>query len=161
MYSTRATLLSDLKTIVQQRQNMFLEMNDLPKAQMPEQFMLKWLEQHMLEGKYFGQFAILDGSPEGSLEGKGVGEIVGGAGLMVYHWLPSTDLTTLRGYICNVYVQPAHRGKGLAKQMVQHLLELCTLQGIRLVMLHASEMGRPIYEKMGFEVSPEMIWKAL
>ncbi len=57
-----------------------------------------------------------------------------------------------RGYVLGVYTEPAHRGKGCATMLMQRLLEEAKRMKLNLVSLSASEMGRPIYEKLGFRV---------
>jgi len=57
------------------------------------------------------------------------------------------------GYVLGVYTEQAFRGKGCATRMMQKLLEHSGTLGLDLVTLSASEMGRPIYEKLGFAVS--------
>jgi GNAT superfamily N-acetyltransferase len=145
----RRAEISESSTILHQRRQMWLAMNEPERANMSEETLRPWFEKNMLEGNYLGFFA-LSGN-----------QIVGGAGLLLYHWLPTLDYSTLRGYIHHVYVEPEHRGLGLAKQLVQHALTVCTERNIKLVSLHASEMGRPIYESLGFKDQDEMLWNNL
>ncbi|MBQ8922165.1 MAG: GNAT family N-acetyltransferase [Oscillospiraceae bacterium] len=58
-----------------------------------------------------------------------------------------------RGYVLGVYTEPEHRGKGCATLLMQRLLQEAKRLGLNLVSLSASDMGRPIYEKLGFTVS--------
>lgn len=147
MYTFRLATLSECPLIVRQRRLMFSEMGDPDRANMPETVLLEWLETHIQGGSYIGFFA---------LEGESV---VGGAGLLLYDWLPAPDRTTQRGYICNVYIEPTHRGQGLAKQLTQQCLDYCQQRGISIVTLHASEAGRPVYDRLNFLPLPEMIWR--
>ena len=54
-------------------------------------------------------------------------------------------------YILNVYVMPEHRGKQLARKMMEALHERSEQRGAHTVSLHASEMGFPVYTGMGYE----------
>lgn len=60
------------------------------------------------------------------------------------------------GYIWGVFVEKEHRKKGFAKAITT----ACTdyLKGIACnkVLLHASPMGKPVYESLGFQVGNEM-----
>lgn len=148
MYSIRPATLQDVATIAHQRRQMFTEMGALERAGIPERVILAWLSTQMEQGAYLGWLAQTGST------------VVGGAGLLLYDWLPAPDLSTRRGYICNVYVEPEHRRQGLARRLVQGGLEACQERGISIVSLHASEAGRPVYEGLGFQPSPEMQWRA-
>ena len=63
-----------------------------------------------------------------------------------------------RGYILNMYVDPAHRRQGLAKHLVQLCLDESRRRGLRVATLHASDAGRPLYESFGFAPTNEMFY---
>ena len=56
-----------------------------------------------------------------------------------------------------MFVEPEYRRRGLARG----LLELCVAEArrrnIRVVSLHASREGVPLYEQLGFKTSNEML----
>ena len=56
----------------------------------------------------------------------------------------------------NVYTNPEHRGRGLARMLMEHILGWARAQGFATVELHASDEGRPLYEKLGFGQTNEM-----
>ena len=56
----------------------------------------------------------------------------------------------------NVYVRPDQRGQGLARRLLERVLDECAAHGVTQVSLHASEAGRPLYEKLGFKPTNEM-----
>ncbi len=60
-----------------------------------------------------------------------------------------TDHATF-GYLADVYVLEAHRGKGLSRAMVEALLTPMEVQGFRRIML-ATRDAHGLYAKMGFE----------
>ncbi|MBS1785654.1 MAG: GNAT family N-acetyltransferase [Acidobacteria bacterium] len=60
-----------------------------------------------------------------------------------------TDHATF-GYLADVYVLEAHRGKGLSLAMVEALLAPMEVQGFRRIML-ATRDAHGLYEKLGFE----------
>lgn len=60
-----------------------------------------------------------------------------------------TDSATF-AYLADVYVLEAHRGRGLAKRMVQGLLQQPPLQGLRRVLL-ATRDAQGLYAKLGFK----------
>jgi len=53
-------------------------------------------------------------------------------------------------YIAMVITHPDLQGRGLGRRLMEHLLAYIAAQGIERVMLDASAMGRPLYEKLGF-----------
>lgn len=60
-----------------------------------------------------------------------------------------TDKATF-GYLADVFVLPDHSGQGLARKMVQGLLDHSDLQGLRRWMLATAD-AHGVYEKLGFE----------
>lgn len=68
---------------------------------------------------------------------------------------PSNPLGQI-GYIMNVVTAPDYRRRGIARRIMQAVLQWLAEQGIRHVVLHATEMGRPLYEELGFVHSNEM-----
>ena len=59
-------------------------------------------------------------------------------------------------YVFSVYTAPSARRKGLAARLVRRLVEEARRHGYPRIVLHASEMGLPVYEKLGFERTREM-----
>ena len=57
------------------------------------------------------------------------------------------------GYVLGVYTEPEYRRQGIATGLMQRLLAEAKRLGLNRVELSASEMGKPIYEKLGFAVS--------
>ncbi len=59
----------------------------------------------------------------------------------------------LYGYILNIYVDAEHRGKGIAKKIMEHLHEYARSKDVRRIGLHASRFGHGLYKKMGYKVN--------
>ena len=53
-------------------------------------------------------------------------------------------------YIQNMYTYPNYRKKGIATKLFKMTVEEAKIRGYRTLKLHATDMGRPIYEKFGF-----------
>ncbi len=68
-----------------------------------------------------------------------------------------TDMATY-GYLADVYVEEAHRGKGISKVMMEELFNLPWVKGLRRVML-ATKDAHELYRTVGFKSSnyPERI----
>ena len=85
------------------------------------------------------------------------GRVVASGAILLADWLPRPgDLTGCLAYLHSVYTEPDYRRRGLARRIVQTLIEVCRAKGLRRVMLHASDAGRPMYESMGFAATNEM-----
>ena len=58
--------------------------------------------------------------------------------------------------LLGMFTEPAWRGKGIARRIVQAAMRWSRERGYPRITLHASKMGRPVYEKLGFERTWEM-----
>lgn len=57
------------------------------------------------------------------------------------------------GIVLGVYTKPEFRGIGCATALMTRLLSQAKMLGLDIVQLSASEMGKSIYEKLGFQAS--------
>lgn len=144
-YILRPLTPADADTIQAQRDAMFLDMGrDAQAVQAASAPALAWLRPALAHGEY-----------EGVLAHQG-GVVVAGAGVLWQSLPPSpATLADVRAYLLNVYVHPEHRGHGLARTMLQALLDLCRQRGVDAVSLHASDAGRPTYDRLGFGPTAE------
>lgn len=60
-----------------------------------------------------------------------------------------------RAHIMNVYVRDEYRRQGIAGQMLSVLLDEARERGVTYVGLDATDMGKPLYETLGFSASEE------
>ena len=83
------------------------------------------------------------------------GEAYERGGATIIPWPPGP---TYRGrqlaYVYNVYTEPEHRGRGLARRVMDAIHAFCRDRGIESVGLNASSFGQPLYESMGYHVTP-------
>ena len=88
------------------------------------------------------------------------GEIVAGAGLIVRDMIPRPGhegaVEVREAQIVNVYTEPAWRRRGIAALLMRHVLDYTRTNSINRVSLHASDVGRPLYESLGFIPTNEM-----
>lgn len=152
MYVIRPITSADATIIAHHRKQMFLDMgrpDDSNMTTMLEVFG-SWVRSAIARGLYGGFLAELQG------------QAVAGLGMMFQEYPPRPgDSSCARGYIFNVYTEPPHRRKGLAKRLMEAALSECKARGLEMVTLHASEMGLSLYETLGFEQSNEMIIRRL
>ena len=105
-----------------------------------------WLARALADGSY-RHWLALDSS----------GRIAGGGGVLLCPWPANPkDPCTERAVILNVYTEPEFRKRGIARQIVLTILALAKQKGLRSVNLHASDEGRYLYERLGFEATNEM-----
>jgi GNAT superfamily N-acetyltransferase len=55
------------------------------------------------------------------------------------------------GWVGGVAVVPAARRTGLGGALTEAIVEFLEAGGVATVLLHATELGRPVYERLGFE----------
>jgi len=67
------------------------------------------------------------------------------------------DDSSRAAYVLNVLVVPAHRRRGLARRLVQELLERLRAAGVVSVGLDATSQGRHLYETLGFKRSFDLL----
>ena len=148
MFHTRPATPADAALIAEHRQRMFADSgqgDEAVRATVRVNFE-PWVQPRLESGEYTGWIVELDGQP------------IAGAGIWWMQWPPHfLDPVPLRPYLLNVFVDPAHRGHGLARKLVELAIEAARSRGCRLLSLHASRMGKPIYEKMGFSGTTEMM----
>jgi ribosomal protein S18 acetylase RimI-like enzyme len=65
--------------------------------------------------------------------------------------IPSPRNPTGRwAYISTISTDPEHRRQGLATAVMEGLLHLAHARQLHVVELHATDEGRPLYERLGF-----------
>ena len=92
--------------------------------------------------------ALLDGSHTAYLvfdEQK----IVGTGGVSYFQVMPTYhNPSGLKAYIMNMYTNPEYRRRGIAIETLRLLVEDAKEKGISAISLEATDMGRPLYEKL-------------
>jgi GNAT superfamily N-acetyltransferase len=104
-----------------------------------------WLAPHLASGEVVGWIAVDGGRTIGS----------GLLWFQAWHPRPKVPRGTIP-YLLSVFVEPAARGKGIARAITQAAVEATRRAGHPRLALHASEAGRPLYAKLGFTPSTEM-----
>jgi GNAT superfamily N-acetyltransferase len=82
-------------------------------------------------------------------------DVVAGGGISILPWPPGPQYPGDRiAIVYNVYTEPAHRGRGLGRLVMETIHDWCRDDGITSMALNASRDGRPLYESMGYVESP-------
>lgn len=139
-YLIREATLADIPAILRHRQAMFVEMGQRGDDEEVNERFAFWLRQAMIRQEYFGWLIETV-----------TGEIVAGGGLDLLPRPPSPlDLNEQWAFVYNVYTEPPHRRRGLARQLMSTIHQWCRDRGLKTVGLNASELARPLYESLGY-----------
>ncbi|GBF07458.1 sortase-like acyltransferase [Deinococcus aerius] len=142
-YTARPATARDAGLIAAQRAAMFTDMGVEYREEVAG--FAPWVEPRLAEGTYLGWIVEAGEEP------------VAGAGLLLLDWPPHfVDPQPLRAYLLNVYTHPQHRGLGLARLLTETAITETRRRNIRVLSLHASEAGRPIYQTLGFTPTNEL-----
>jgi GNAT superfamily N-acetyltransferase len=145
--SYRPAIPGDLDLICRHRHEMFKASGRTDAIVQPSTNAFKdWLKPRIDDGSYFGWIAQIDGVD------------VAGLGMMVIDWPPhpSHPLQANRGYILNVFVEPLSRRRGLARALMGIAMEEAKQRNLQYLILHATAMAMPMYEKLGWRRTSEM-----
>lgn len=147
MPTLRPIVPSDLETILHHREAMFRDSGRAESilAEMAAPFR-DWLAPRLADGRYFGWLIEEEG------------EIAAGVGMMEIDWPPHPmhPASGRRGYILNLYVEPAHRRQGLARRLMEAAMAEAKVRRLQFMILHATEEGRPLYASLGWAPTAEM-----
>src|SRR5271154_1805437 len=147
MLKTREIQSHDLDVITAHRRSMFEDMGAAPATldAMARSF-ASWLAPRLADGRYFGYLVQQEES------------IIAGIGMMLLDWPPHAlhPESSQRGYILNLYVEPEHRGRGIAADLTRLAEAWLQARGINYAILHASPKGQPLYQKLGWAPTSEM-----
>jgi GNAT superfamily N-acetyltransferase len=101
--------------------------------------------------------ALIDGSYRGFLAVNSDQQVVGGGGVIISPWPGQLgSRIPKRAMILNMYVERGYRRRGIARALMDAMIAWCRDNHFTNVSLHASEEGRPLYEKLGFQPTDEM-----
>ncbi len=143
-YRVRVAALRDADILVRHRIAMFADMGVPFEALELEQAFRIWLANTMPAGAYRAWLADCAN-----------GEVAGGGGITIIPWPPGPRYAGDRlAFVYNVYTEPAHRRRGLARLIMETIHACCRAEGIGSVALNASRDGKPLYESMGYAESP-------
>jgi len=149
--SIRRATLQDSEVILHHRRSMFRDMSEGTEEQLDKMVEVArpWLFHALAAGSYHHWLAV---DP--------TGRVAGGGGVLLSPWPANPlDSCTERAVILNVYTEPEFRRRGVARLVMNTILDWIRSRGLRAAHLHASAEGRHLYEKLGFEPTNEMrLW---
>jgi len=143
-YRVRAATLDDVDALVHHRIAMFADMGLPLDRQALDREFRAWLAEMMPPGTY--RAWLVEHETDG---------IVGGGGITILPWPPGPRYMGRRlAYVYNVYTEPAHRRRGLARLVMEAIHTWCRESDVASIALNASHDGLPLYETLGYQVSP-------
>ena len=148
-YRIRPATLDDIDILVHHRLAMFSDMGTPMNATAVGQAFRDWVARMLPAGTFR---AWLVETP--------TGEIVAGGGITVLPWPPGPqNLGDTLAFVYNIYTEPSHRRRGLARRVMEAIHGWCREAGIAAVALNSSTEGQPLYESLGYSVrtNPMMI----
>ena len=143
-YRVRVASAADTATLVRHRLAMFSDMGvPFDEAELDGAFRA-WLGRMLPAGVYRAWLAET-----------AAGDIAGGGGFTILPWPPGPRYTGDRlAYVYNVYTEPPHRRRGVARLIMDAIHLWCQEEGIGSVALNASRDGQPLYQSLGYSESP-------
>jgi GNAT superfamily N-acetyltransferase len=86
------------------------------------------------------------------------GEVVGLAWLALLPRVPRPGTTgRFSADVQSVFVLPDHRGRGIGAALVEAAAEHAARSGAHYVTVHSSRRAVPVYERLGFEASGQLL----
>ena len=144
MVEIRIATKDDIELLMSSRLEMLKVVNNLPADYEYSEEIVRESRDYFLNGDHITVLAVDDG------------EVIGCAS-MSFMWIMPTfsHPTGKRAHLMNVYTRSEYRRQGIARKMVQMLIDETWKRGATEISLDATTMGRPLYESLGFTNSTE------
>ena len=144
MIEYRIATDNDIELLMSSRLEMLKVVNNLPADYEYSEEIVRESRDYFLNGDHITVLAIDDGN-------------VIGCASMSFMWIMPTfsHPTGKRAHLMNVYTRSEYRRQGIARKMVNMLIDETWKRGATEISLDATTMGRPLYESLGFTNSTE------
>ena len=144
MVEIRIATNDDIELLMSSRLEMLKVVNNLPSDYEYTEEIVRESRDYFLNGDHITVLAIDDGK-------------VIGCASMSFMWIMPTfsHPTGKRAHLMNVYTRSEYRRQGIARKMVNMLIDETWKRGATEISLDATAMGRPLYESLGFTNSTE------
>ena len=140
----RIATQEDIDLLMSSRLEMLKVVNDLPADYKYTEQLVKESRDYFLNGDQITVLAIDNG------------EVIGCASMSFMRIMPTfSHPTGRRAHLMNVYTRNTYRRQGIARKMVEMLIDETWKRGATEISLDATTMGRPLYESLGFTSSTE------
>ncbi|HEX8696346.1 MAG TPA: GNAT family N-acetyltransferase [Longimicrobium sp.] len=154
-FGVRRATAADAEALARQRAEMFREIGGLAEELYAPLVAASraFYERAIPAGEYVAWVAVPAERPD---------EVAASAGVQLRALMPRPTAdgrlaeAPVQGWIVNVYTEPAWRRGGLAEGLMRELLAWAREAGVDDLVLHTTEDGRPLYERLGFVPVPYM-----
>ena len=134
----------DIELLMSSRLEMLKVVNNLPQDYVYSDEIVNESRDYFLNGDQVTVLAL-------------DGDVVAGCASMSFMRIMPTfsHPTGKRAHLMNVYTRSEYRRQGIARKMVNMLIDETWKRGATEISLDATKMGRPLYESLGFTNSTE------
>lgn len=133
----------DMELLMQSRLEMLKEVNELPAEYVFSDELVDKSREYFARGNQTTVLAIDKA-------------VIGCATICYMEMMPTfSHPTGKRAHLMNVYTDAGYRGRGIAQQMINMLINEAKEKGVTEISLDATDSGRPLYKKCGFVESEE------
>ena len=140
----RIATAKDIDLLMSSRLEMLKVVNGLPQDYQYDDVIVNESRDYFLNGDHITVLAIDNG------------EAIGCASMSFMRIMPTfSHPTGKRAHLMNVYTRSEYRRQGIARKMVEILIDETWKRGATEISLDATTMGRPLYESLGFTSSTE------
>ena len=153
-FRIRRATVQDAGIVAWHRARMFQDMDDVSSDafEILRAKARARLKEWLASGDYVGWLATPADQPE---------MVVGGAGVQLQPILPrpvnaSTVGEGRQGTVVNVFTEPQWRRRGIAGLLMKEIITWSKNERLDRLLLHASDEGRSVYERLGFIAGNEM-----
>ena len=144
MIEIKIATKNDIDSLMSIRQEMLKVVNNLPEDYEFSDELINESRDYFLNGDQMTVLAC-DGD-----------KAIGCASMSFFRIMPTfSHPTGERAHLMNVYTRSEYRRQGIARKMVQLLIEKSWENGATEISLDATSLGRPLYESLGFTDSTE------
>lgn len=144
------TSRDDIELLMNIRLEMLREVNSLANNYVYDEILVSESKRYFDSGEQ-STIIALDGD-----------EVIACASLS-YIWIMPTfsHPTGKRAHLMNVYTRKKYRRKGISRHIIEMLIDEAREKGVTEISLDATESGRLLYERLGFEASSSGMVKIL
>jgi len=146
--SVRSASVRDLDALVHQRRAMWkaLGIRDIELHEKGDRVYRRWARARLRNHQLIAWVVKSDD-----------GRTAGGGCVWLQQVQPRPHRTPMvQPYLLSMYTEPDFRRRGVASMVVKEAIKWCRKKKYERLMLHASEMGRRVYSKLGFKRTWEM-----
>ncbi len=147
-WTVRPATVADIPVLLEARRGMFADMGepDAPGREEGEVRIAGWFAERMPRGRA-GGFIAVDADARW----------IGAVSVSHEESVPSRhNMSGRHSYLFGMWVRPEARRRGVASSLVTAAIQDARDRGEGAVTLYASEFGRPLYERLGFDAAPAM-----